>query len=155
MKKILLVVALVVGLCLLATVGNCAPVGWTDKDPITFTGNTGFARLEVQKKVFHFKNIQPGERLGVTWWIHNTGLCPLIVTVDVRVTGDPASYLFAVFYPKYTLHMGPGLAKNVALTVRMDKNAPDKTANKNFWVTVTFNSKEEGNKWEYPGYDTW
>lgn len=154
MKKLLLIAMLVVGLCLVTVMGNCA--SYKDSDSITFSGKMGFARLQVEKKVFHFANIQPGERLAVTWWIKNTGPCPLEVKVDVRVTpGSLAPYLVPVFYPGYTLQMGYGFWKNVALTVKLKNNAPNWTANKDFWVTVTFKSTAKGTRWQSPGYDTW
>lgn len=143
MKKILVVAALVVGLCLSTAVANGAV--WTDTDTVTFTGNTGFASLKVQNVSFHFKDLQPGERLATYWWIKNDGPCPLRITVTHTVTGNPAPWIVPVFHPGYTLFLGPGIRKQVALTVYMQTYAPDSTAGRNFTVKVTFTSKENSN----------
>ena len=154
MKKILLVVALVVGFCLLTVMGNCASL--EDQDVVTFNGTTGYAKLTVQGVSFTFDRIQPGERLGVSWWIRNDSSdpCPLEVKVSVVVTGSPKGYLTANFYPGYTLQMGPNLCRNVALTVTMDIDAPPWTGGESFTVTVTFDSTVKGDRKQNPFYHT-
>lgn len=152
MKKILFVVALAAALCLSAAVANGAV--FSETEAIAFTGNTGDVDLTVQQKVFHFKDIQPGEKLAVTWWIRNDGLCPIKITVNVGVTGSAAGpYLVAAFYPGTILYMGPSLQRNVALTVELNALAGDGYAGKDFTVTVTFNSEEDGNRQVNPSYD--
>jgi len=146
MRKTLLIVALVVGLCLSAVVGNCAV--WTDTDVMTIAGTTGYAKLTVQDVKLHFDRIQPGERLAVKWWVRNDGPCPL----DVKVTITGPGYLWINFYPGLTFQMGQNLAKQVALTVQMPGNSPDSRANKSFTVTVTFKSTAHGTRWQNPVY---
>lgn len=144
MKKLLLVAVLAVGLCLSAAVGNCAV--WTDTDVMTVSGTTGYAKLTVQDVNLHFDRIQPGEKLAVSWWIKNDGPCPL----DVKVTFTGPSYLWTKFYSGSGLSfsIGPGLAKNVAVTVEMPAWSPDSTANKGFTVTVTFKSIANGTRYD-------
>jgi len=153
MKKILFVVALVAAFCLSTAVANgAAPYRFTERESITFSGNTGFVDLQVQgKATFQFDRIQPGERLGVSWWIKNVGPCPLTATVTV----SGPSWLYIVFYPGNILNMGSLLQRNVALTVELPAHwATSKYhAGESFTVTVYFDSVETGNRWETPSYN--
>lgn len=146
MHKTLLVAMLVVGLCLSAAIGNCA---LTDKDIVTATGTTGFAELTIPTKIFFFDpNLQPGEQLVVSWWIHNSGPCLLDVDVKVTKSGTPAPWLEVYFKPGLKLELPNCLWKQVALLVRLKPGCPSWQASKSFTVKVVFNSKAKGTRWQ-------
>lgn len=153
MKKILFVAALVVALCLSTVAANGGVDNeWLDTDVMTITGTTGSVELILQPVTLHFDYLQPGETLAVSWWIKNTGKCPL--HVEVMVVPN-VTYVNPVFYPGYSFDIGPNILKNVALTVKMNSWVHPSRQNKDFEVVVTFNSKEAGNRQETPVYDTW
>lgn len=147
MRKILLTMALVVGLCLsAAAVGNSA---LHDTDTVTVTGTTGFAELTIPKTTFQFDpNLQPGEQLAVSWWIHNSGPCLLDVEVLVTKAGVPAPWLIVEFKPGYKFLLAHCVWKQVALVVRLKSNCPNWQASKPFTVTVIYKSKAVGTRWQ-------
>jgi len=146
MRKILLVAVLVVGLCLSTAIGNCA---LTDTDTVTVDGTTGYAELEIPTKIFHFDpNLQPGEQLAVSWWIHNKGPCLLDVDVKVTKSGAPATYLVVEFLPGYKFDLAHCKWKQVALVVRLKSGCPNWKASQPFTVKVIFNSAAKGTRWQ-------
>jgi len=146
MRKLLLVAVLAIGLCLSTAIGNCA---LRDTDTVTAYGTTGFAELTIPTKVFHFDpNLQPGEQLAVSWWIHNSGPCLLRVDVKVTKSGIPADYLIVEFKPGYDFTLANCVWKQVALVVRLKPNCPSWQASKPFTVTVIFNSNAVGTRWQ-------
>ncbi len=151
MRKLLLVVVLVVGLCLSAAVANAVPgdLGFTDTDVVRVHGTTGNAKLLSQKLTFHFPpNLQPGELLSVKWWIKNDGPCPLRVTVSLA--GKP-SWLIQEFLPGYSFEIGTGLYKNVALVVKMLQSVNQaQDQNRAFTIVVTFTSRSIATRWQWP-----
>ncbi len=150
MKKILFVMALVVGLCLSTVVGNCA---LTHTETVTVTGTTGFAQLSFPNGLsFQFDdNLQPGEQLAVSWWIQNTGPCLLDVDVLVTKSGTPADHLVVEFKPDYKFRIAQLIYKNVGLVVRMRSDCPDWKQQQSFTVTVIFNSTVVPERTQWPG----
>ncbi len=150
-RLMMLVLAGLLILGLSGVASGAAGYAFTERESITFSGNTGFVDLQIQSKAtFQFDRIQPGERLGVSWWIKNVGPCPLTATVTI----SGPSWLRKVFYPGYTLNMGPGLWRNVALTVELPSGWSTSKwhAGESFTVTVYFDSVETGNRRETPSY---
>ena len=136
MKKILLIGALIVGLCLSTVVGNCA---WNDTDTTLAHGSTGSVRLETKTNVYFDPFLQPGEQLVVSWLIYNKGHCPLTVTVSL--SGQyPFSGVRVRFLPGLSFQMQPYSQKTVALVANMSPIAPPSSQDQKFTVTVTFTS---------------
>jgi len=154
MKKLLIVLLtglMVMGLAVGASArepGAKPFCGWTDTETTTIFGNVGSVDISTVKTLYFDPNIQPGETLCVSWWVKNSGKCP--VTITVKVDGVP-SYLKWKFYPGLELgNLNPGMKRNVALCISMPCGACPNHENDKFKVTVTFYARQNQERHQSP-----
>ena len=156
MKKVLvvaLVAALALGIAGVASADGpgslCGSGGlWTDRAITTVNGTTGSVDIETVRCLRFSPNIQPGEKLCVSWWVYNRGLCPIDVRVELR---NVPRYVEARFLPNTNFKMAPGTRKRVALCIRMPLGTPDAAQDRTFSIDVIFKAKQDSHRHESCG----